>query len=975
MARVNLGVSEEPLPDAPNSKVWVVRGEGFESRHLSAGSDMKDVYRKALADDSPALQQWREGTCALKSALAGADAAKLKESLPPRLQHSWISEASPGPNKKRKADPDAHDGPPEPAHDSNRPSEGPRRDGDGAQDAADGQPNGAGNAAAGDGPAANGHDPGTCFQGARDVNEPRVEQPAPRDGGQGAAQDAPRTIGVVTAAILRARRTRAAARIATQGATVAAPLAALTPVASPATTAAPAAAARDELVSSAAAGSDEAAAAKRVQGTHAPRNESDDACDDDDCLPIAVAAAAKRRRIETEGGTSEKAAGARAAAGGVAVAKGGGVSAEGKSGKGGGEADVARRRSDGDERERRRDATVTTQSPSQRQAGRSAGTRNGGDEGAAVDLNSGDVLCALCDDGGDLVTCDGCNLSFHVTDEQGRCELLIDDPATAQFAFLSEDINWGMRCPNCRAGKYMCYACGEIGERRDGPDGVIRCTVDTCGRWYHRRCVSTWVRGNARDPSAAAFWECPQHWCTACGKKAPEYGWRGGGGREGPRFFACLRCPNSYCEGCVPDGVRDREWLYADLASEMGAESEYPPAQMLYCERHAGDALEGSQGAAAVPVPRKPWSVAMLDAWRDDYARRIQDCGLASDEVLRWCRARLRETDEAAAAGREAPSLPSTPRSTRERMRELVARAERDVPLAVIATYHARARTGAFTSDRNAELPVENIESTYRVMRVAEAMHAQHPREATSLILRCMSQRQRSLLPLQRAVRGLTGRLMPYLCTAGRYTSHGRYFTSPKALERITERVVPLFLRSNDVIVDTCCGANHWMPLMKRMAQLVGCTGVAGCAVDISQCPSTEGFLRKDFFQLTVTDVERVVRRRVAGESLVMGLNPPYGRDSNKASQWAEKMLQFQPRIIVLLVPKDTWPDHAAAGYVLIHEEKNQEFNEFAIPGATQQNARQKNYFAPVLRIYHRGDLLSGDWPDAATIPGVMDMS
>lgn len=52
---------------------------------------------------------------------------------------------------------------------------------------------------------------------------------------------------------------------------------------------------------------------------------------------------------------------------------------------------------------------------------------------------------------------------------------------------------------------------------------------------------------------------------------------------------------------------------------------------------------------------------------------------------------------------------------------------------------------------------------------------------------------------------------------ACRYSSYGRHFSRPQLLQAVAE-ILEMFLRPNDVIVDFSCGANEFVPLVKRWA-------------------------------------------------------------------------------------------------------------------------------------------------------------
>ena len=128
-------------------------------------------------------------------------------------------------------------------------------------------------------------------------------------------------------------------------------------------------------------------------------------------------------------------------------------------------------------------------------------------------------VCCLCEDGGLLIICDGpCMRSFHTV-----C-LGMDE--------VPDGKSW--LCPDCEMGTHMCLECGEVGDdNKDGPDGVFKCSVRTCGRFYHRACTL-----NSRHQYklyAGGKFKCPQHVCHACEDPT-----------DTTPLVACNRCPVAY---------------------------------------------------------------------------------------------------------------------------------------------------------------------------------------------------------------------------------------------------------------------------------------------------------------------------------------------------------------------------------------------------------------------------------------------
>lgn len=84
-------------------------------------------------------------------------------------------------------------------------------------------------------------------------------------------------------------------------------------------------------------------------------------------------------------------------------------------------------------------------------------------------------VCCLCEDGGLLIICDGpCLRSFHI-----QCLGLESMPDGNRWL-----------CPDCDAKQHICLQCGEVGDdNAEGDTGVFKCTVASCGRFYHRAYV------------------------------------------------------------------------------------------------------------------------------------------------------------------------------------------------------------------------------------------------------------------------------------------------------------------------------------------------------------------------------------------------------------------------------------------------------------------------------------------------------
>lgn len=67
------------------------------------------------------------------------------------------------------------------------------------------------------------------------------------------------------------------------------------------------------------------------------------------------------------------------------------------------------------------------------------------------------------------------------------------------------------------------------------------------------------------------------------------------------------------------------------------------------------------------------------------------------------------------------------------------------------------------------------------------------------------------------------------------------------------------------------------------------------------------------------------------GDSLVIGLNPPFGKDNYLANKFVMHAVEFKPRVLVLIVPPATVQPE---GYYIAYEDRQLcKGEEFYVPG------------------------------------------
>ncbi|KAK7387132.1 hypothetical protein VNO78_27659 [Psophocarpus tetragonolobus] len=199
-----------------------------------------------------------------------------------------------------------------------------------------------------------------------------------------------------------------------------------------------------------------------------------------------------------------------------------------------------------------------------------------------------DSVCAICDNGGELLCCDGkCMRSFHANEEDG------EESNCVSLGFSRKEVDeiQNFYCKNCEYNQHQCFACGTLGcsDKFSGAE-VFKCASATCGFFYHPHCVAKLLQGVVEDApkglerkiAEGGPFTCPTHYCCACkemeNKKEPDL-----------QFAVCRRCPKSYHRKCLP-----REIAFDDVENEdivtRAWEDLLPNNRILiYCLKHKID--------------------------------------------------------------------------------------------------------------------------------------------------------------------------------------------------------------------------------------------------------------------------------------------------------------------------------------------------------------------------------------------------
>ncbi|KAF8095268.1 hypothetical protein N665_0338s0023 [Sinapis alba] len=196
-------------------------------------------------------------------------------------------------------------------------------------------------------------------------------------------------------------------------------------------------------------------------------------------------------------------------------------------------------------------------------------------------------VCAICDNGGELLCCEGsCLRSFHATRQDGvdsHCDSL-------GLTKMQVEAIQKYYCPNCEHKMHSCFICKKLGssDNSNGAAEVFQCVSATCGYFYHPRCVSKRLHlGNKEEAEAlerqiiAGEFTCPLHKCSVCKNGEVK-------NDSDLQFAVCRRCPKSYHRKCLP-----REISFEDIEDEdiftRAWDGLLNNRVLIYCQEHEMD--------------------------------------------------------------------------------------------------------------------------------------------------------------------------------------------------------------------------------------------------------------------------------------------------------------------------------------------------------------------------------------------------
>ncbi|CAN4117815.1 unnamed protein product [Withania somnifera] len=487
-----------------------------------------------------------------------------------------------------------------------------------------------------------------------------------------------------------------------------------------------------------------------------------------------------------------------------------------------------------------------------------------------TNYNHFESLCPICDDGGELLW------SFHTTvddDAQSQCETLGYTKAQVR---------------NCEYQQHQCYACGELG--------------------------SSDQSSHAEKIAAGESFACPLHHCCVCKQREdndiPEL-----------QFAMCRRCPTSYHRKCLPKAiVFDKSKVEEENNEDDYDDDDVMPRawdgliKKLNFDLLFAVKVDSSRKRERLSLPDSSKRQKIVDAARKSFDKTsseklnkaIKSEGKTSlgDKVY----ALISRESQPGESGEEGKTKivksdkkePSSSQTLDATSKSRILCMMKDVKSSITMEKIVQKvpKTHTYSSKFDKSITSGKVEGSFEAIRAAlqildgggkveDAKAVCEP----GLLAHIMKWRGKLRVYLAPFIHGM------------RYTSFGRHFTKVKKLREIVD-MLHWYVRDGDMIVDLCCGSNNFSCLMKKKLDEIG----KGCSYknyDLFQPKNDFNFEKRDWMTVLAEGLP-------VGSKLIMGLNPPFGVNAALANKFINKALEFKPKLLILIVPKETERDFAS---------------------------------------------------------------
>ncbi|XP_048328713.2 protein ENHANCED DOWNY MILDEW 2 isoform X3 [Ziziphus jujuba] len=619
-----------------------------------------------------------------------------------------------------------------------------------------------------------------------------------------------------------------------------------------------------------------------------------------------------------------------------------------------------------------------------------------------------DSVCAICDNGGDILCCEGkCMRSFHATEEAG-VESLCDS-----LGFLSKEEAEAIPvflCKNCEHDQHQCFVCGKLGSSNNSSSAeVFRCASATCGHFYHPHCVAKLLHLDDEVSSEelekkiarGESFLCPAHKCSVC---------KGGEKKKVPdeQFAVCRRCPTSYHRKCLPKkivfddegkkGIMIRAW-----------EGLLPNRILIYCLKHEIDrdlktpirnhikfpgveekkSFLGNMKTSAEGKKRRQTSELLEDRENPVSKKRIIGSGKSSQGRFYHAASKQNEESYSVKVGgnknitKKFSGLNTTTRVPKKDLKSSDVVEDKaflgDGLFAQVSKGSERLKSGKQDTpddelNKAATLPPKNLSNEPPTLDCdSERRISQLMKDAASSITledimkkhkvpstyanssKYAADKNITVGKLEGSIQAVRTALQQL--EKGGSNEDAQAVCEPEVLSqiykwKIVNKLHP-YVREGDTVVDFCCGANDFSILMRRKLEETG----KKCLYknyDFIQPKNDHNFERRDWMTVQPHELP-------SGSQLILGLNPPFGVKAVLANKFIDKALEFNPKLLILIVPPETQRlDEKQLPYDLIWEDDRLlSGKSFYLPGSVDvydKQMEQWNTRPPVLYLWSRPD-------------------
>ncbi|KAI9177349.1 hypothetical protein LWI28_013994 [Acer negundo] len=522
-------------------------------------------------------------------------------------------------------------------------------------------------------------------------------------------------------------------------------------------------------------------------------------------------------------------------------------------------------------------------------------------------------LCAICDDGGNVLFCEGrCLRSFHATIAPGinySCE-------TLGYTQAQVDAVPTFMCKNCMHQQHQCFACGILGSSvKSSCQEVFPCVFATCGNFYHPGCVAKLLHPDNEslgeqlqvEIAAGESFTCPVHKCFVCKQSEDN-------NVDDLIFAMCRRCPKSYHRKCLP-----REIAFEITANNVQrAWSGLLPNKriLIYCLAHE---IAGELGT---PV-RNHLIFPGVEGKGKKQASQLLS---AEEMVVTSKRSLVSESTNITVVKKRKPV-------------EIYSCVEADVSTMKIKKesskqdlYSQKNPTLSDTGRKSLKDSSDKSKSSFR---------------DNSSLLKPGSY---GVKPKQHNICGTKMKSI----ISDKPMSKRVNSSQPLVDAEMEKRILTL--------MEDCNSTIDKEEFMKR--RLAPTTHTCHSKYALNKA-FTQGYVDgcvKDDFSFEQRDWMTVKPEELPdGSQLIMGLNPPFGVKASLANKFINHALSFKPKLIVLIVPKETKRLDDKAAYDLIWEDDDELLSgkSFYLPGSVNihdNQIEQWNVKPPPLSLWSHSD-------------------